>query len=429
MSVTSLSRPWQPSPPDGAAVELRTLERDDHASVQEIFAGLGARSRELRFLTPKPRLTSADLRQLTAVDHHDHVAILAMTACDGRPIGVARFVRDRLHPDTADVAVAVVDALAGPRRRHAAGLRAHRARPGGRDPSLHPGHEPGQRGRRQAAAPDPGRHPPRRHRPGERGVRGHPRRRRSATMTTLLGIWAHPDDEAYCSSGLMAQVRDDGSRVVVVTATRGEHGTGDPDAWPPERLAALRERELRESLAQAGVTEHRWLGHRDGELDRVAVEAGAATLLSIIEEVRPTVIVTFGPEGMTGHADHRAISAWTTHAWHAERRTRSPLVCHLDPRVPPGLGRPQRRGRPVDGRVGAADPRRLAAGRRGAAVRPAAGPQAPGAAGPCLPDPGPRGAGRGGPLPRWWSTESFVAAVRRRPATSTGDGPSAVRAG
>ncbi len=109
MSVTSLSRPWQPSPPDRAAVELRALQRDDHASVLEIFAGLGARSRELRFLTPKPRLTSADLRQLTAVDHHDHVAILALTACDGRPIGVARFVRDPLHADTADVAVAVVD--------------------------------------------------------------------------------------------------------------------------------------------------------------------------------------------------------------------------------------------------------------------------------------------------------------------------------
>jgi len=136
-------------------------------------------------------------------------------------------------------------------------------------------------------------------------------------MTTLLGIWAHPDDEAYCSSGLMAQVRDRGGRVVVVTATRGELGTDDPVAWPPERLAAVRELELRESLAQVGVAEHRWLGHRDGELDRIDVEAGAAQLLAIIEDVRPTVIVTFGPEGMTGHADHRAVSAWTTLAWRA----------------------------------------------------------------------------------------------------------------
>src|SRR3954465_10037017 len=50
---------------------------------------------------------------------------------------------------------------------------------------------------------------------------------------TLLGVWAHPDDEAYLSSALMAAVRRAGSRVVVVTATHGEHGTGDPALVPP----------------------------------------------------------------------------------------------------------------------------------------------------------------------------------------------------
>jgi RimJ/RimL family protein N-acetyltransferase len=91
-------------------VEVRPLQTGDRAAVLEIFAGLGPRSRELRFLTPKPRLSSADLRQLTAVDHQDHVALLAVTARHGRPIGVARFVRDPAQPDSADVAVAVVDA-------------------------------------------------------------------------------------------------------------------------------------------------------------------------------------------------------------------------------------------------------------------------------------------------------------------------------
>lgn len=108
MSATCLSRPPERTP-FGEAVQLRRLESGDRASVLEIFAGLGPRSRELRFLTPKPRLSSADLHQLTAVDHHDHVAILAVSARDGRPIGIARFVRDPGRPDTADVAVAVVD--------------------------------------------------------------------------------------------------------------------------------------------------------------------------------------------------------------------------------------------------------------------------------------------------------------------------------
>jgi LmbE family N-acetylglucosaminyl deacetylase len=135
---------------------------------------------------------------------------------------------------------------------------------------------------------------------------------------TLLGVWAHPDDEAYLSSGLMSRVRNHGGRVVVVTATRGEHGTDDPHRWPPARLSALREQELRASLAEVGVLEHHWLHHGDGELAGVPLSAGAAELVPLIEDVAPDVIVTFGPEGMTGHADHRAISAWTTEAW---RRT------------------------------------------------------------------------------------------------------------
>jgi RimJ/RimL family protein N-acetyltransferase len=109
MSLRCAARPRVPrARSHDSAVELRPLEPGDSAAVLEIFAGLGPRSRERRFLTPKPRLTGADLRQLTDVDQRDHVAILALV--QGRPIGVARFVRDRARPDSADVAVAVVDA-------------------------------------------------------------------------------------------------------------------------------------------------------------------------------------------------------------------------------------------------------------------------------------------------------------------------------
>jgi len=144
-------------------------------------------------------------------------------------------------------------------------------------------------------------------------------------IRTLVGVWAHPDDEAYLSSGLMATVRRSGGRVVVATATRGERGTEDPVTWPPERLAELRERELLESLALLDVQEHEWLGHRDGSLVDGALadgsladvppEVGAAQVAALLERVRPDVVVTFGPDGMTGHSDHRAVSAWTTQAW------------------------------------------------------------------------------------------------------------------
>jgi LmbE family N-acetylglucosaminyl deacetylase len=136
---------------------------------------------------------------------------------------------------------------------------------------------------------------------------------------TILGIWAHPDDEAYLSAGLMATAADAGAAVVVATATRGEGGTDDPEALTPERLAELRKAELTESLRLLGVTEHRWLRSRspllDGSLSAVPREEGVGMIADLLTDVRPDLVVTFGSDGLTGHADHRTISDWVTIAW------------------------------------------------------------------------------------------------------------------
>jgi LmbE family N-acetylglucosaminyl deacetylase len=134
-------------------------------------------------------------------------------------------------------------------------------------------------------------------------------------LGTVLGIWAHPDDEAYLSAGLMAEARRVGHRVVVVTATRGEQGTDDPHTWPSGRLARHRELELAESLRAIGVEEHTWLGYADGSLAAADRAAGVAMIAGVMDDVAPDTVVTFGPEGMTGHDDHRTISSWVTEAW------------------------------------------------------------------------------------------------------------------
>jgi LmbE family N-acetylglucosaminyl deacetylase len=134
-------------------------------------------------------------------------------------------------------------------------------------------------------------------------------------LGTVLGVWAHPDDEAYLSAGIMGAVRDAGHRVVLATATYGEHGTPDPERWPPDELAAVRQREQRASLDHIDVKEHRWLGLADGTLADIPAADGEALIAALIAEVAPDTILTFGPEGMTGHPDHRAVSAWTTAAW------------------------------------------------------------------------------------------------------------------
>lgn len=136
-----------------------------------------------------------------------------------------------------------------------------------------------------------------------------------AELGTVLGIWAHPDDEAYLSGGLMAMARDIGSQVVCVTATRGELGTAHPMEWPPHRLAAARIGELERCLEILGVDEHHWLDYRDGQCAAVRRSDAVARLCDAIERVRPDTVLTFGPDGITGHPDHQAVSAWTTAAF------------------------------------------------------------------------------------------------------------------
>jgi LmbE family N-acetylglucosaminyl deacetylase len=133
-------------------------------------------------------------------------------------------------------------------------------------------------------------------------------------LGTVLGIWAHPDDEAYLSAGLMLAARRAGQRVVVLTATAGELGSPDLGT-PPARLAAQRAAELRASLASLGVEEHHLLGLPDGGCERLTPGPVVETLRGWIDRVEPDTIVTFGPEGMTGHPDHRAVHRWSLDAW------------------------------------------------------------------------------------------------------------------
>jgi LmbE family N-acetylglucosaminyl deacetylase len=132
-----------------------------------------------------------------------------------------------------------------------------------------------------------------------------------ATLGDVLGIWAHPDDDTYTSAGVMLAVRAAGHRVTVVTATRGElGGDGDPDELGERRLA-----ELDAALAILDVPPARWLGERDGTCATASVGRAVRRLRAVIEEVRPDTILTFAPDGLTGHPDHRAVGGWAARAW------------------------------------------------------------------------------------------------------------------
>jgi LmbE family N-acetylglucosaminyl deacetylase len=155
----------------------------------------------------------------------------------------------------------------------------------------------------------------------------HPEQMHGATTTslgTILSIWAHPDDETYLAGGLMAAAADHGQRVVCVSATAGEHGTDDPDRWPPERLGRVRQLEAVAAMAVLGVREHRILGLPDGALD-ACHEEGVSMIGRLLDEIEPDTVLTFGPDGMTFHPDHIAVHRWVTGAWH-ERGCRARLL-------------------------------------------------------------------------------------------------------
>jgi RimJ/RimL family protein N-acetyltransferase len=97
---------------DGSQVLIRQVRASDAAAVADGFASLSTRSRWQRFLAPKARLSAAELRYLTDVDHYDHEAIGAATL-DGRGVGIARYIRSRHDPRSAEIAVTVVDAWQG----------------------------------------------------------------------------------------------------------------------------------------------------------------------------------------------------------------------------------------------------------------------------------------------------------------------------
>lgn len=139
----------------------------------------------------------------------------------------------------------------------------------------------------------------------------------AARLGTVLGVWAHPDDEAWLSAGLMALAASAGSRVVCVHATDGELGTADPVTWPPERLARVRAREARASLRAVGVREQWSLRFPDGACADVDVDEAVSRITALIARVRPATIVTFGPDGITGHPDHVTVGRWAELAWRA----------------------------------------------------------------------------------------------------------------
>ena len=136
-------------------------------------------------------------------------------------------------------------------------------------------------------------------------------------------IVAHPGDEAFGFGGAIATAAAEGAYVVVVCVTRGWF---DPrlSAKPPapggknrdlklgqvnwRNLDTVREDELRRSVAVLGVRVVRMLDYAEGELDRADFDHIVGRIVEPIRMHRPEVILSFGPDGITGDTDHVVLS-------------------------------------------------------------------------------------------------------------------------
>ena len=128
----------------------------------------------------------------------------------------------------------------------------------------------------------------------------------------LLVVLAHPDDESFPMGGTLAKYAAQGAEVTLVCATRGEAGIA---ALTPDETARIRTQELHGAAAALGLAGVRFLGYLDGQLSAADPTEVVSQLVDILRAVQPQAVITFGPDGISGHPDHLAIHRLTTTAF------------------------------------------------------------------------------------------------------------------
>jgi LmbE family N-acetylglucosaminyl deacetylase len=142
----------------------------------------------------------------------------------------------------------------------------------------------------------------------------------------LLGITAHPDDEAGAFGGSLLLYHSRGVQTFVICLTPGQAATNRGKANSDEELAALRREEFAASCRILHVTGAEILNYPDGGLQKTDFYEVVRELTRRVRDIKPNLILTMGPEGaITGHPDHSMASIFATMAFHwAARKDRYP---------------------------------------------------------------------------------------------------------
>ena len=137
----------------------------------------------------------------------------------------------------------------------------------------------------------------------------------------ILAVFAHPDDERVIGP-LLARLAREGRETHLVIATDGSKGVRDFANLPAgAQLAAARTKEATCAADRLGVRKLHLLGLPDGGLASFDVLGKLRSgLAAIIDSLKPAAIITFGPEGGTGHPDHRLVGDVATQIVQSDAR-------------------------------------------------------------------------------------------------------------
>jgi LmbE family N-acetylglucosaminyl deacetylase len=124
----------------------------------------------------------------------------------------------------------------------------------------------------------------------------------------VVAVFAHPDDERVIGP-LLSRLAREGRATHLVIATDGSQGVRDFAKIPAgAELAAVRAKEASCAAKRLAVRQLHLLGLPDGGLASFdALDKLRSALVAIVDSLRPAAIITFGPEGGTGHPDHRLV--------------------------------------------------------------------------------------------------------------------------
>jgi LmbE family N-acetylglucosaminyl deacetylase len=135
-------------------------------------------------------------------------------------------------------------------------------------------------------------------------------------MRKLLCITAHPDDEAGAFGGALLLYHERGVQTYIVCMTAGTAARNRGTAQTHDDLAELRRAEFAASCRLLGVTRGEVLDYPDSKLDRADLQQAVGDLVLRIRQIRPQIIITFGPDGgLTGHIDHAMAGTFATLAF------------------------------------------------------------------------------------------------------------------